>query len=136
MSRDSYRSFNLNPWVLAFCVSVFVLMLQIVVGQYIAISGLRQDNAFHKQARGIESETIRDLMYELDQVKTESELRYHRGYVSGIVDTVNRPDYYTQIWHSGYSRGAEVQQYADALDEKETQYTKETTTEPADPKKE
>jgi hypothetical protein len=122
-AANTHSSFNLNPWVLAFCASMFVLLLQIIVSQHSAITALRQDNILHKQARDLESETIRDLMYELDQVRLSANLQHHRGYVSGVVDSVNKPDYYTDVWHSGYSRGAEVQKYVDTLDDKETQYT-------------
>lgn len=124
-AAQGYTSFNLNPWVLAFCASMFVLLLQIIVSQHSAITALRQDNILHKQARDLESETIRDLMYELDQLRLSANLQHHRGYVAGVVDSVNKPDYYSEVWHSGYSRGTEVQKYVDSLDSKETQYTAE-----------
>lgn len=123
-----YTSFNLNPWVLAFCVSMFVLLLQIIVSQHSAITALQQDNVLHQQARNIEAETIRDLMYDLDQLQLSANLQHNRGYVSGVVDSVNKPDYYSEVWHSGYSRGAEVQKYADSLDSKETQHTADNCT--------
>lgn len=122
--QHRYSSFNLNPWVLAFCASMLVLLLQIIVSQHNAISTLQHDNILHQQARALESETIRDLMYELEQLQLTTNLQHHRGYVSGVIDSVNKPDYYSDVWHSGYSRGAEVQKYVDTLDYKERQYTK------------
>lgn len=125
MRCDKVSSFNLNPWVLAASVSLVILFAQVVVFQQMRISALQIDNGIHQQARKLEGETIRDLMYEMEQLRNAGDYQHQRGYVSGVVDTVNRPDYYSSIWHSGYSRGTEVQKYADALEQKETQYTKD-----------
>lgn len=121
--KTSVRSFNLNPWVLAFCVSTTVLLLQIIVTQYGALNVARQNNEFHAQSRDIEREIIRDLMYQLEQSRASNSALEQRGYVSGVVESITRPDHFSDIWHSGYSRGVEVQEYANSLDRKEKKYT-------------
>ena len=124
----SVKSFNLNPWVLAFCASLTVILLQVIVAQHHALMTARANNDLHAQARDIEREMIRDLMYQLEQEKFGNELQQQRGYVAGVVDAVNRRDYFSEIWHSGYSRGVEVEQYANEIGVKTTRYTKDDGT--------
>lgn len=73
---------------------------------------------YSDRAREIADDQIRDLMYELKIAKSESEMVGTRNYVSGVVETLSRPEHYEQIWHDGYDRGTEVQILASSVDKK------------------
>ena len=47
-----------------------------------------------------------------------SEMVGTRNYVSGVVETLSRPEHYEQIWHDGYDRGTEVQIMASKVEKK------------------
>lgn len=86
------------------------------------ISHLRQKVEMAEMAHNIEMAQINDLQYQLEVQRDNSDTAEARGFVAGAVDAVQRRDYYSEIWHAGYSRGTAVQQYANQL-EREQQTT-------------
>lgn len=58
----------------------------------------------------IQDDSIRELIAALQQANYKNETIRSEGYVSGVVDAVNKPNYYADIWHKGYDRGASVQE--------------------------
>ena len=64
----------------------------------------------------IDNDQIRDLMYSLQDQKSNNEMVKAQGYVAGILDGIKHEDHYMTIWHDGYNRGSEVrQQVAEAF---------------------
>jgi hypothetical protein len=86
---------------------------QIALTQHNLITMLKQEISLLERENNIEKEEIRDLLFQLSQNKTEKEAIGVKHYVSGVVDTINKPDYFREIWHSGYDRGSANQQYVD-----------------------
>lgn len=106
--------------VFAFVAGVLALVFgQILVSQNNTISILKHEISLLERENNIEREEIRDLLFQVSQNKLEKEAIGIKHYVSGVVDTINKPDYFSEIWHSGYDRGVANQQYAD-------QFKKET----------
>ena len=61
-----------------------------------------------------EDQTI-DLMYSLQQATFKGDIHRSEGYVAGVVDGINRPNYYKSIWHDGYDRGSSVQEESNVV---------------------
>jgi hypothetical protein len=101
---------------------VFVVfaLFQFVIFQNYQISRLDQEIRLAQQARQIESDQIRDLMYALSNAKVEQESIGNRQFVAGVIESVTKANHYAEIWHNGYDRGTANQQYADNLDKKVT----------------
>jgi len=105
---------------------------QIALTQHNLITMLKQEISLLERENNIEKEEIRDLLFQLSQNNAEKEAIGVKHYVSGVVDTINKPDYFREIWHSGYDRGSANQQYVDQskeqtyveLKEKEDEKTK------------
>jgi hypothetical protein len=120
-------SVNLNRWVAAICVSVVILLMQVIVTQYSMISELNNELRLVHVANRLEHEQMTDLTYELERVRSESTAVGLQQFVAGIVSAVDHKDQYTEVWHDGYNRGAAVAQYAAKLDaeqeKKNTAYT-------------
>lgn len=118
-----------NKWILAFCTSVVVICAQIITTQYSTIAHLRQKVEMAETAHNIEMAQINDLQYQLETLRSNETAAEARGFVAGAIDAVQRRDYYSEVWHAGYSRGTEVQQYANQLDRahKSTAYATQST---------
>lgn len=86
---------------------------QIALTQHNLITMLKQEISLLERENNIEKEEIRDLLFQLSQNNAEKEAIGVKHYVSGVVDTINKPDYFREIWHSGYDRGSANQQYVD-----------------------
>lgn len=91
---------------------------QIALTQYNLITMLKQEVSLLEKENNIEKEEIRDLLFQLSQNSLEKEAIGVKHYVAGVVDTINKPDYFREIWHSGYDRGSANQQYVDQFKEK------------------
>jgi hypothetical protein len=102
-------------WVL-----VVFAIFQFAIFQNYEINRLHQEIRLAQQAKQIDSDQIRDLMYTLTNSKMEQESIGNRQFVAGVVEAVTKPDHYSEIWHNGYDRGTAIQQYADSLDKKVT----------------
>ena len=75
------------------------------------------------QAKNIESDQVLDLMMQLSSAKSEAAAAGTQHFVSGVMAAIQSPDHYSEIWHNGYDRGTEVENYIASLDKEKT-YTK------------
>lgn len=117
---------TVNKWMFSICFSVVVILAQVIVAQYIAISGLRNQLEYAKSASRLSNDQISDLTYQLSQAREAISTERTQEYVAGIVAAIDRRDELSAVWHDGYSRGTAVQQYASELDAKKvTAYTEE-----------
>lgn len=119
------RPVNLNKWIVAVCLSIFVIFGQLLTSAYCQIKHLQSLVDLNAEARSLEMAHINELQYELYRMQSEHQYVGVKQYISGVCDAINRPDHYNNIWHAGYSQGVAVQQYADALDKKNVIYTEE-----------
>lgn len=111
---------NLNKWVAAICVSVVVILAQVITTQYMVISNLRSELDFARASHRLATDQIADITYQLDRLREERDTTSTQQFIAGIVSTIDRHNDYSAIWHDGYSRGTAVQQYAAELDAKKT----------------
>ena len=95
------------PWF-ALCI-VSLCAAQFIIYQNYKIEHLNDFARFSEKARQIDQDQIRDLMYSLQNARIEKEAANTAGFVAGVIDATNRKDVYSEIWHSGYSRGSENQ---------------------------
>jgi len=102
--------------LLLFCGIVFM-------GQHNKIESLRSEVRVYQQMQKISDDQITELQYLLTAQRVDLESERTRSYVSGVVDSITRPDHANEIWHAGYDRGQAVQQYADQIDKAATRYT-------------
>jgi hypothetical protein len=117
---------SLNKWVFSICFSVVVILAQVIVAQHITISGLQSQLEYAKSACRLSGDQISDMMYQLSQLQDERNFERTQNYIAGVVDTIDRRDEFSAIWHDGYSRGTAIQQYAAELDAKKVSaYTDE-----------
>ena len=63
-----------------------------------------------EQKDKINQDQVVELMNKLRDIQIEKETTKSSGYVAGVLDTLQRPDHYSAIWHNGYDRGTDVQQ--------------------------
>ena len=110
------KQVNLNPWIMALALSIVVCAAQVIISQSAEIASLHRELRLASQAQSLSISQAQELYYELTQATLAAETIGTRQYVAGVVDTVDKPDRYTEIWHSGYDRGCAVQSYADKLD--------------------
>jgi len=99
------------PWIIAVCAMTLAGHVYLDSTQRIEV--LKGNVELSEKARSIESDQIRDLMYALQQEQQENSIIEARAFVSGVVDSLKRPDHYQKIWHAGYDRGTEVQMMAE-----------------------
>lgn len=111
---------SLNKWLVSICFSVVIILAQVIVTQYMCISGLRTELSFVKSAHKLAVDQINDVTYQLERVRDERDTQGTQQFIAGIVAAIDRRDDYSAIWHDGYARGTSVQQYAAELDSKKT----------------
>lgn len=111
---------SLNKWLVSLCFSVVILLTQVIVTQYMVISGMRTELNFARAAHRLASDQIADLTYQVECVRNERDTHNTQEFIAGVVAAIERRDEYTAVWHDGYSRGTAVQQYAAELDAKKT----------------
>jgi hypothetical protein len=70
-------------------------------------AALEQEIAFLNQARRIDGDQIRELMYAVQIAGQQTEGDRTRAYLAGLSDAHNRPEL-NAVWHSGYDRGMSV----------------------------
>lgn len=118
---------SLNKWLVSICVSVVIILVQIITTQYSIISSMRAELDFAKASSRLSSDQISDMMYELSKIRSQVENTGTQQFVAGVAAAIERRDEFTSIWHAGYDRGVEVQQYADkiAAENKTAAYTEE-----------
>jgi len=101
------------PWIVVVCVTT--LAGHVLIQNHSRVKLLEETVKLSEQARKIEHDEVRDLMYALQQEKGNNEAIAMKSFVAGVVDNMKRPDYYNEIWHAGYDRGSENQKYADSI---------------------
>ena len=95
----------------------------VFVGQHNQINSLRGEVRAYQQMQKISDDQMSELQYLLMAQRVDLEAERTRSYVSGVVDSVTRPDHANEIWHAGYDRGQAVQEYADQVSQTTTRYT-------------
>lgn len=118
---------NRNLWTIA-CVCVATIFAHMIINYQKSIWILEQQLSFSEKNNQIEAEQIRDLMYELEKNRAENTRISTTQYISGVLDSLNRKEYFNEIWHAGYDRGSEVQSYADSVIPKKTTLTSDRNT--------
>lgn len=107
---------SLNKWVASICVSVVIVLAQIIVTQSGVIAGLRTELDIARAGSRLAADQIADMTYELSKLRDEREMTATQNFVAGVTALITRHNDYEAVWHSGYDRGVEVQQYVNTLD--------------------
>lgn len=116
-----------NVWLLV-CLCVSTLFGIYYITSQSEIRMLEQRVELGNKACEIADNQIRDLMYENQKVAQEKESSKTISYVAGAIDaSVQRPDYYREIWHRGYDQGSEVKQELAESEEKQLEKEKKNT---------
>lgn len=120
---------SLNKWLVSICVSVVVILAQIITTQYSIISSLQTELSFARTSGRIAGDQISDMMYELSKLRSEVETASTQNFIAGVTAAIERKEEFNAIWHAGYDRGSSTQRYANDLDQaaKTTAYTTEDT---------
>lgn len=92
-----------KSWVI-FAIIVLIFG-QILYYQNNQISVLREIVKLNEKSEKIDQDQIRDLIYTYQEEQNKNEEIATRNYVAGVVDCINRRDYYTEIWHEGFDSG-------------------------------
>lgn len=88
------------------------------------IASLRNQLRINESSSRLANDQIGELTYQLLQKSNEDRFSDMREFVAGAVDALRRPEYYNEVWHAGYDRGASVEQYARTIEFKDKTYTK------------
>lgn len=56
----------------------------------------------------IQTDQVAELISDLRSAEMRNQGSRTEGYVAGVTDMIQKPDYYNTIWHNGYSRGSDV----------------------------
>lgn len=99
-------------------IALITVLCHLLVNQYNQINTLKQEINILDKSDNLEKDQIRDLLFQISQNNLEKEAIGVKNYVAGVVDAIDRPDYYKQIWHSGYDRGVSNQKYSELLEAK------------------
>ncbi len=78
---------------------------QVLYYQNNQISVLKEIVKLNEKSEKIDQDQIRDLIYFSQEEQNKNEEIATRNYVAGVIDCINRRDYYTEIWHEGFDRG-------------------------------
>lgn len=98
---------QLNKFWVVLAIFFVAIFGQIIYSQNNQIKLLKEIVQLNEKALKIDQDQIRDLIYLSQEEKNKSEEVATRNYVAGIVDCINRRDYYTEVWHEGFDRGME-----------------------------
>lgn len=103
-----------------FLFGIFVfLCLQVIVYQYSLINSLKQEMQISNKMKQIDEDQIRDLLYEINKINTDTQTIAVTNYVAGVVDSISKKDYYYEIWHNGFDKGFANKEMIDDMDKKE-----------------
>lgn len=114
-----------NYWGFAFAIATFFLF-QIVIYQHYKIELLSSEIKIVERSKQIEQDQSRELMYHLNNLKTENESIGIKQFVAGVTLAMKDPDV-QKIWHEGYDRGVEVKSFEKDLNNINETYTKYKT---------
>ena len=109
---------NWAKWLVSICLSIVIILVQIIVVQWAWINHLKQNVEIVNQSNQIEKGLIQDLIIQLSNAKNDNSTIGSQQFVAGIMAAIQNPNHYAEIWHHGYDRGSNV-----ARDEKESAYT-------------
>jgi len=107
----------MKPSQLLFGIFTFLAM-QVIVFQYGQISSLKQEIQISNKMKQIDQDQIRDLLYEISKKNQDVQSIAVTNYVSGVVDSLNKKDYYYEIWHDGFDKGFANKELIDEIDQK------------------
>lgn len=96
-----------QPWIAFVLFAIFCS--QIIIYQNYRIQILSDVVEINKKARQLDQDQIRDLMFEIQSVKSQNQSIAMTNFVAGVVDSINKKDYYSEIWHAGFSQGMQNQ---------------------------
>jgi len=108
---------SFRSWLVAW--AVVTLMGHAIIWQWFRIDRLSECLELSHQARRLESEQVRDLMFAFQNAKIEKESVSVRAYVEGVVRGFSDEEHYAQIWHDGYDRATAVEAMVKKLDMEE-----------------
>ena len=102
-------------WLIVLAAVAF-LEGQLLFLQYQKNNLLQSELSLTQQARKIDSDELREVLYHLSQARSEQQTAEVKNFVAGVAAAVTNPEKYQEVWHAGYERGSAVQQYATQLD--------------------
>ena len=89
-------------------VATLIVLIGLLVRQSFTIIWQQEDIRLLEQARKIDADQIRDILFAAQQAQTMIEGEKTRAYMAGFTQAQTKPDL-TQLWHSGYDRGMQTQ---------------------------
>lgn len=98
------------PWIIVICIAT--LAGHSYIHQKSQIDSLEQNLSLSSQARTIDADQIRDLLYTVQKLNTEKESISTKSYVAGVASVLDNKEHINKIWHDGYDRGADTQMLA------------------------
>ena len=104
-----------RKWLIVLAVVAF-LEGQLLLLQYQRNNVLQSEMSLTQQARRIDADELREVLYHLTQAKADQQASEIKNFVAGVAAAVSNPEKYQEVWHAGYDRGSAVQQYATQLD--------------------
>lgn len=96
------------PWIAGVLIAL-AISFQINLYQNHRIKSLQDLVSLDFKARQIDQDQIRDLMFQLQMANSEKQAASSASFVAGVVDSINRKDYYAEVWHNGFDRGSQNQ---------------------------
>jgi hypothetical protein len=123
---------ELNKWLAAICVSVVVVLVQVIVAQGVWIAHLHSKTDLLLTGQDIARDQIQDLSQQLEAARSTSQTVGVQQFVAGVNAATQNPGYYSEVWHDGYNRGTTVQQYVYEQEQRETEYTTKQADEPTE----
>lgn len=91
---------------LYFLLTFNLLLVQGIFFQNSRIHSLNQEVRLNIESNKIESDQVRDLLYQLSQAQLEHKTIETKSYVEGVVSALTNPKPMSEIWHAGYDRGS------------------------------
>lgn len=83
-----------------------------------ALTTARETVVISQKIREIDANQIRDLLYDLQQMKIELEMSKTRHFVAGVTAATAQPDL-RAIWHAGYDQANAVAATAQTVQKSE-----------------
>ena len=102
-------------WLIVLAVVAF-LQGQLLLLQYQNNNLLQSELSLTQQARRIDADELREVLYHLTQARSDQAAAEIKNFVAGVAAAVTNPEKYQEVWHAGYDRGSAVHQYAAQLE--------------------
>lgn len=110
-------------WIIVLAI-VAVFEGQLLILQFGHARFLQTELELIQQARTIDHDELREVLYQLGQAREEQRADDVKSFVAGVAAAIASPKKYEEVWHAGYDRGSSVQQYV-MQKENEAAYTTE-----------